>query len=115
VAGSGFGATETVVIDFDTKQVAKTTTDPAGSFSKRFKVSKSALPGNHTVTATGKSSGYTAMATFLVRTNWSQFRFDAAHTGFNPHENVISPQNVSTLTEAWTLTRGRASGSHRLP
>src|SRR2546430_2499723 len=66
VIGSSFGVTEQVVITFDAKQVGTTTTDEAGHFSKSVKVPRSAKPGDHTVTATGQSSGLMASKTFLV-------------------------------------------------
>jgi hypothetical protein len=102
VTGTGFGASETVAVDFSAAQVATATTSSAGTFSAIFTVPKPALPGNHPVTATGQTSGRSATHNFLVRTDWSQFHFDAAHSGFNPYENVIGPSNVSGLKTAWT-------------
>jgi len=102
VTGTGFGASETVAVDFSAAQVATATTSSAGTFSAIFTVPKPALPGNHPVTATGQTSGRSATHNFLVRTDWSQFHFDAAHSGFNPYENVIGPANVSGLKTAWT-------------
>jgi outer membrane protein assembly factor BamB len=32
---------------------------------------------------------------------WPQFGRDAAHTGFNPRETLITPDNVATLARAW--------------
>jgi outer membrane protein assembly factor BamB len=106
VTGTGFGASETVAVDFSAAQVATATTSSAGTFSAIFTVPKPALPGNHPVTATGQTSGRSATHNFLVRTDWSQFHFDAAHSGFNPYENVIGPANVSGLKTAWTMTPG---------
>ena len=54
------------------------------------------------MTATGQTSHTSATAAFLVRTDWAQFHFNAANTGYNPYENLISPGNVSGLTQAWT-------------
>jgi outer membrane protein assembly factor BamB len=102
VTGTGFGASETVTVDFSAKPVATATTSAAGTFSATFTVPKPALPGSHPVTATGQTSGRSATRNFLVRTGWSQFHFDAAHSGFNPYENVIGPSNVSGLKTAWT-------------
>src|SRR5947208_15947239 len=52
VTGTGFGATEQVLITFDAKQVGTATTDGAGSFSTAIRAPRSAKPGDHTVTAT---------------------------------------------------------------
>src|SRR5436190_17372662 len=101
VSGRGFRASETVDISFDTTLVAQATTDPLGNFAASFAVPASALPGSHAVEATGQSSGLTAQATFLVRTDWSAFRFGASRTGFNPYENVLNSSNVSGLVLGW--------------
>ena len=102
VNGAGFGATERVAITFDVARVGSATTDASGSFATRVRVPPTALPGNHTVVATGQTSGLTAAAPFTVRTNWSKFAFDTMNTGFNPFENVIDAANVPGLATAWT-------------
>jgi outer membrane protein assembly factor BamB len=102
VTGTGFGASETVAVDFSGTQIATATTSSTGTFSATFTVPKSALPGNHPVTATGQASGRSATKNFLVRTNWAKFHFDAVNSGLNPYENVISPAKVSGLTTAWS-------------
>ena len=104
VNGTGFGHSETVLLDFDTTQVGAATTDATGKFVARLTVSKTALPGTHTVRATGQSSGLTAQALILVQTDWAQFHFGTYHTGHNPYENVLTPSNVSTLTLDWSYT-----------
>jgi outer membrane protein assembly factor BamB len=102
VTGTGFGASETVTVDFSGTQVATATTSSTGTFSTAFNVPKTELPGSYPVTATGQTSGLVATAKFLVRTNWPQFRFNSALAGTNRYENVVSPSNVSGLTRAWT-------------
>jgi len=106
VAGTGFGAGETVPVDFDATPVASATSSSSGSLSVTFKVPRAAVPGNHQVTAHGQTSGLTAMHTFLVRTNWDRFRFNLTNSGLNPHENVIGPSNVAGLRTAWTAATG---------
>jgi hypothetical protein len=101
VTGAGFGASETVTVDFSTTQEATAATSSTGTFSASFTVPKSAVPGKYTVTATGKTSGLTTAAKFLVRANWPQLRFNDTNTGVNPYENVISTSNVAELTKAW--------------
>lgn len=39
--------------------------------------------------------------------DWPQFRFDAAHSGFNPNGSTLGPRNVP-LAEVWTTARGEA-------
>src|SRR5262249_52000306 len=56
VTGAGFGASETVLVDFSGTQVATGITSSTGAFSATFTVPKSALPGNHPVTAAGQTS-----------------------------------------------------------
>jgi outer membrane protein assembly factor BamB len=102
VHGYGFGVNETVLAYFDdTTQIGSTTTDAKGKFVVHMIVPKSALPGTHSVRATGQSSGLTALALFLVRTDWSQIGFGPYHTGHNPYENILSSSNVSALTLDW--------------
>ena len=43
------------------------------------------------------------------RSDWTQFRYDAAHTGFNRAENELSPENVGRLREAWHVDTGSTS------
>jgi outer membrane protein assembly factor BamB len=112
VSGTGFGATEQVDITFDDRQVGTATTDGSGSFSKAIRVPRSARPGSHTVTATGESSGLTASATFLVRTDWPRFHRDRTSSGLNPYENVLHPRTVSGLKRAWSYrTAGQVTSS----
>src|SRR5262245_35180509 len=33
--------------------------------------------------------------------SWPKFRFDAANTGFNPYETILSPSNVADLRLLW--------------
>ncbi len=101
VEGTGFGASETVVIRFDATRVGVTTTDGSGGFSKSVRVPAPAVPGDHAVKAAGRISGLKATATFLVRTDWTKFHFDQDNSGLNPYENVLNPSNVSGLRKAW--------------
>jgi outer membrane protein assembly factor BamB len=41
------------------------------------------------------------MLVVLTGCDWSQFGFDAAHSGWNPTEQTITPGNVGTLTARW--------------
>jgi outer membrane protein assembly factor BamB len=102
VAGSAFASAESVVILFDRAAVSHTTTNASGSFSVSFRVPTSATPNVHVVTAVGQTSGLTAHASFLVRTDWSQFRFDAHQSGSEPFENVLDTSNVSSLSVRWS-------------
>ncbi|MGO9082373.1 MAG: PQQ-binding-like beta-propeller repeat protein, partial [Streptosporangiaceae bacterium] len=104
--GIGFGPGETVTVDFDTTLAATATTSTAGSSTTSLKVPGAALPGRHTVTATGQASNLSAHAHFWVRTNWAKFRFSDRNSGFNPYENVLSPANVAGLTKAWSVRTG---------
>src|SRR5215472_14006824 len=55
VSGNGFGATESVVVDFGATKVATATTSSAGSFTASFKVPKTEPPGTYAVKATGQA------------------------------------------------------------
>ena len=95
-----------MLVNFDMTQIGTATTDATGTFVVRVSVPKTALPGNHTLQATGQSSGLSASASFLVRTDWTQFHFGLQHTGYNPYENVLSTSNVSELTLDWSYATG---------
>jgi hypothetical protein len=76
VNGTGFGANETVTFTFDGAPLSpNATTDGTGAFSTKITIPKSALPGAHTIVATGQSSGDSAQATFTARTDWPGFGF----------------------------------------
>ncbi|MDQ1511718.1 MAG: eukaryotic-like serine/threonine-protein kinase [Actinomycetota bacterium] len=112
VTGSGFGANEAVSVDFGSRLMVTKTSGANGSFSASFLVPKTALPGPHSVSATGQTSGASGSATFLVRTDWPRFNFDNAGTGYNPHENVLSVGNVSSgLTENWSAVVNTVSST----
>lgn len=43
--------------------------------------------------------------------NWPQLGFDSGHSGYNPNEKTLSPQNVANLTLLWsTATDNAAEG-----
>jgi eukaryotic-like serine/threonine-protein kinase len=109
VSGIGFGADEQVIVTFDVKKVGTATTDSTGRFAKKVKAPASALPGNHQITATGQSSGLSASADFLVRTDWPKFQFDLDNSGYNPYENVLNPSSVKGLKVAWSFRAGYAT------
>src|SRR5438874_300147 len=105
VKGTSFGSSETVIVTFDSStMLGTTTTNSTGSFSLGITIPASALPGTHSIQATGRSSGLTASHTFLVNTNWQQFGYDPAHSRTNPYENVLTSINVSNLTLDWSFT-----------
>jgi outer membrane protein assembly factor BamB len=106
VSGTGFGPNETITILCLAQVVGTTTSSSIGTFSTSIKIPASALPGFHEVKASGQSSGLTASSSFNVRTDWSQFGFEAHHRGFNSYENVLSPSNVSGLKLDWSYTTG---------
>ena len=106
VTGQGFGASETVQIRFGSVSVGSATTDPSGSFSTTIQIPAQAPPGQTQVKARGSTSGLTAQAPFIVRTNWPHFRFDDDHTGVNPFENVLNPGNVPRMQLDWQVQLG---------
>ena len=107
VSGSGFGASEAVTISFDSTSLAGTSTSDSGTFGPaKITIPASALPGRHTISATGTSTGSVATATFTVQADWAQFRFGPAHSGVNRFENVLSVSNAASLQNKWTLVTG---------
>jgi outer membrane protein assembly factor BamB len=108
VRGIRFGPSETVDLTFDGANLRHATSGSGGRFLTRITIPADALPGDHTVQATGETSGASAQATFTVRTDWAMFHFDPARTGYNPYENVLNTSNVHALTLAWSFTTGGA-------
>lgn len=111
VTGTGFGALEVVDLTFDAGSVGSAHTNATGTFKTHVIVPQTATPGSHSVKATGEQSGLTATANFLVRTDWPQYHFDAAHQGSNPYENVLNASNVSGLTQKWVTSIGSANSA----
>jgi outer membrane protein assembly factor BamB len=116
--GSHFDPLTAIDIYFDSTQLASTTTDKNGSFGNgiitatgatftRLQVPSTALPGQHTITAKERVGQNSAQQSFLVRTDWAQYQFDAQRTGFNPYENILSPSTVGNLTLLWTYPAGQ--------
>src|SRR5215472_2753371 len=110
VGGSGYGAGETVAIFFDGSRIASALAGSAGAFGKAIVVPAPARPGDHIVEADGLTSGRSARAVFLVRTDWVQGCFGAGRSCFNPYENVIGPRTAGLLARSWAAPIG-ASGT----
>ncbi|HXR35601.1 MAG TPA: PQQ-binding-like beta-propeller repeat protein, partial [Candidatus Binataceae bacterium] len=106
VAGAGFGLAQPVDVFFDTSDLFLMITDGAGAFSASLKVPAAALPGTHWITAIQRGSvpQVAAQKSFLVRSDWPQFRNGPLHKGVSPFENVINPANVSLLAETWVAS-----------
>lgn len=104
VTGTGFGASETAVILFDSTQVGSASTNSNGSFATKITVPASALPGLHVIKATGNSSHLSAKAYFHARTNWPMSGFDLQQDDANPYENVVNSSNVSSIVQGWSQT-----------
>jgi len=111
VRGIGFDPNEIVDVSFDGGLLRQVRTDERGRFGTKARTPASALPGHHTVTAVGESSGSSALATFTVRTDWTKFHFDSSSTGLNPFENLLSPSNVGALTPKWLANVGKVTSS----
>src|SRR5689334_6846490 len=107
VSGSGFQPGETVDLFLDTTHLAAVTADAGGAFAgATIRIPAAALPGEHWLSAVGRTSRLSAQTQFLVRTNWPSFRDNPALTGFNAVENVLSPASVGGLTETWNAATG---------
>ena len=117
VQGTGFDPLTEIGIDFDSTQVASTSTDKNGAFGNGvvtatgatftdLQVLGNAVPGQHTITAWEPRGQKSAEKSFLVQTDWPQFGFDVGHTGFNRYENVVNDTNVQNLVLDWTFATG---------
>jgi len=109
--GSDYAAGEVVALFFDGARVGSAVAGPTGKFNTRFAVPASARPGEHAVDAVGQTSGVSARALFLVRTDWLQGCFAGGRSCFNPYENVIGPGNAGALAVAWRAPVGTDGAS----
>ena len=101
-AGIGFPPAATVRLSFDGKPTGSTSSDAQGSWTAKFVVPASALPGTHWVAAV--SGAVKVKRQFTVRTNWLASGFSPRHAGLNPYENVLSTVNVSALHQLWSTS-----------
>ena len=107
ISGDSFPPNATIDIFFDQTDLALASTDNMGAFSNvNISIPASALPGKHRVSAVARLSSASAKEGFLVRTNWTQYRFTDNRLGFNPYENVISPATVGALQMKWSFATG---------
>jgi outer membrane protein assembly factor BamB len=103
VSGANFGPNELVDLYFDTSDQRLVSTNGAGAFSgAQLTVPGDAQPGQHWVTAAGRSSGLSAQAAFTVRSDWSAYGAGPRHQGVNPTENTVGPNNASGLDLGWS-------------
>jgi outer membrane protein assembly factor BamB len=109
VSGSGFKPNVGVDIYFGTKDEALVVTNGQGEFANaKIYAPRSARPGQHWVTALERNNDKGAQVPFLVRTDWSQFHFDADGTRLNPYENVLDTNRVGDLDLKWSYHTGSA-------
>jgi outer membrane protein assembly factor BamB len=106
VRGSGFGASETIDVYFDTTDLVLASTNSTGGFSVKLTVPATAAPGRHWITADARATRLSAQAAFTVGTNWLSFRDGPSRSGVNPYENVLNPSTVGGLNEQWATTTG---------
>ena len=97
VSGSGFTPYAQIDIYFDSQDQALVMADAAGAFSQiAIQAPKSAVPGNHWVTAAERSGHLVKQEKFEVHVNWTEFHTKDMRRE-NPYENVLNVDNVGTL------------------
>jgi outer membrane protein assembly factor BamB len=109
--GSGYAGGEVVALFFDGVRVGSDFANRAGKLNTRITVPAAALPGDHSVEAVGQSSGVSARALFLVRTDWLQGCFEGGRGCFNPYENVLGRDNAGSLAVRWRAPVGADGAS----
>jgi outer membrane protein assembly factor BamB len=109
VSGTRFKGRETVALYFDASQVGSAQANASGAFTAHVTIPSAAIPGSHTVQATGKRSGKSAQAVFTVtqqagQADWPMNGFDATHAGANPNEHMLSTTTAPNLSVAWSAS-----------
>ena len=111
--GNGWSPNASIDVYFDSTDVGLITTDNNGSFGMALRapsirqngfavqIPKDAVPGQHWITAVERITQLQAQVPFTVWSDWPQFQFGPDRTGFNPYENVLSPETVVNLTTRW--------------
>jgi len=97
VSGSGFTPYAQIDLYFDSQDQALAVADAAGAFSQvAIQAPKSAVPGNHWITAAERSGRLVKQKIFQVHVNWTEFHTKDMRRE-NPYENVLSVDNVGSL------------------
>ena len=105
--GSGFGASETVKIDFGSTELQTVTADSNGGWGPvPVTVPQTAVPGPYSLVAIGETSHESARKQVVVRTDWPMGGFDLARSHYNPYENVLNVANAPSLAPLWSVTAG---------
>jgi uncharacterized repeat protein (TIGR01451 family) len=110
--GWGFGAYESVNVDWAGTLAVQAKTDSKGFFSgKAFTIPAGTADGSYAVTATGVTSGILATATVTVGPaptgpapgpdDWPNWGFDPQQHRVNTAETAFSTSNIGTLSAAW--------------
>jgi outer membrane protein assembly factor BamB len=108
LSGSGFSAGERVTVHCMTTLLPSVGANSSGNLSGTLTIPASALPGLGALTFRGATSARATSTALIVSTPWTQFRFSAAHTGFEPNENVFNNSDANYLLEVWSHPAGGA-------
>ncbi|MBK8814839.1 MAG: PQQ-binding-like beta-propeller repeat protein [Methylococcaceae bacterium] len=104
VTGAAFAPNSILDVYFDLTQMAFIATNASGGFSVQITVPTYTKPGAHVITVMPHfGSGASAQKTFTVLTNWTQWRGDAAGTGWNHTENTLNYTTAANLTYSTSL------------
>jgi outer membrane protein assembly factor BamB len=106
LSGGGFGPLEPLQVLLDHSPFGEGNTDDLGSFELTLTIPSDLAPGEHEIDVLGLVSGNVAFAPFLIVGFWPQFHYDAANSGYQPYETLLSPNTVSNLTTAWSANTG---------
>lgn len=101
VLGSGFAAGEVVDVLLDGSAAQTTVATTTGALSTNLPLPASMKPGNHDITAVGRTSASGAHAALTITTPWTQEGFDGTRQSDNPYENQITQSTVGQLATAW--------------
>ncbi len=102
VTGSGLSPNQHDTIEIGSSRVGTALIDARGSFELGVGVPWSTKPGRTSLQVIDPSAGSVIVVLFVIG-DWEQQRHDAAGTGLDTYETVLSPSTVPGLKSHWAV------------
>jgi outer membrane protein assembly factor BamB len=103
VSGSGFNSGKTVELTIGITPAGTAVVSGDGRFTTVVTVPNTLVPGGQPLAATERSTRLTATTAVTARSDWPQAGGDAAHTGVNPAETLVTPATAGSTVPKWSV------------